>query len=84
MKHATFVRAMRPFVRRRPFQTYFVELHGGLIISVRHPEALSLRGELALYVSTLNEHTFFDSTCVSRVFEEHAGPPPPPSEQQAG
>ena len=39
MKHATFVRAMRPFVRRRPFQTYFVELHGGLIISPEYAKA---------------------------------------------
>jgi hypothetical protein len=83
MKYSTFLLAMRPFVRRRPFRSYFVELHSGLILRVKHPEALSLRGKLALYISTLNEHTFFDSWSVSRVFEEHPIPPALPPGQQS-
>jgi len=79
MKYATFLRAIRPFIRRRPFRTYFVELHSGLILSVKHPEALSLRGELAIHMSSLEEHTFFDSSCVSRVFEERAATPVSPT-----
>ena len=75
MKYSTFLLSMRPFVRRRPFQSYFVELNSGLILRVKHPEALSLRGEVALYVSTLNEYTFFDRSSVCRVFEELPTPP---------
>jgi hypothetical protein len=83
MNHATFVVAIRPFIRRRPFQFYFVELHSGLVIQVRHPEALSLRGELAVHITPLEKHTFFDSSCVSRVFEEYPAPPATAQGQQA-
>jgi hypothetical protein len=81
VKHANFLTAMRVFARRRPFRFYLVELHSGLILQVRHPEVLSLRGELAVHLDPRGDHTLFDSSCVSRVFEEHPVPSATPPER---
>ena len=70
MKTQNFVAAVRSFSRRRRFRPYLVELHSGERIRVSHPEVLFLREELAIYVTPSNDYTVFDSSCVSRVFDE--------------
>ena len=57
-----FERALRTFARRRPFRTFWMELHSGAIIRVAHPEAASVRGNLVVFIETDASHRLFDST----------------------
>jgi hypothetical protein len=39
-----FALALRAFTIRRPFRPFFIELHSGTRLLVRHPEAVQFRG----------------------------------------
>jgi hypothetical protein len=64
--------ALRSFTQRRPFQRYIVEFNNGHHIRVHHPEALHLRGTLAVFVTPQNHYILFDSDSVTRVCDEDA------------
>ena len=62
-----FQTTIRAFQRRSPFQTYVVELVSGDRVRVDHPEALVLRGGVAVYVSANGEPTIVDHEGVSQI-----------------
>ena len=62
-----FQTTIRTFQRRTPFQTYFVELVSGDRVRVDHPEALVIRGGVAVFVSADGAPVIFDHEGVSQV-----------------
>jgi hypothetical protein len=67
-----FQTAIRGFQRRTPFRSYVVELVSGDRISVDHPEALVMRGGVAVFVSAAGAPAVFDLEGVSQIFAEPA------------
>ncbi len=65
-----FQTTLRAFRRRTPFKPYVVELVSGDRIRVDHPEALVVRGGVAVYVSAAGEPVIFDNEGVSQIFGE--------------
>jgi hypothetical protein len=74
-----FPRALRGFTRRQPFLPFGVELVSGDRLRVVHPEALSLRGELAMSIATDGSVRLFDSQSVSQLYDEPGQAPTPPT-----
>ena len=74
MRRATFAIALRSFTNRRHFQPFVVELHTGFRFLVRHPEALVLRGDVAVFARRDFTYRLFDCTSVNQLcdlpFEE--------------
>ena len=62
-----FQTTIRAFQRRTPFKTYVVELVSGDRVQVDHPEALVLRGGVAVFVSASGEPSIFDYEGVSQI-----------------
>jgi len=62
-----FQTTIRAFQRRAPFKPYVVELVSGDRITVDHPEALVVRGGVAVFVNTTGAPTIFDHEGVSQV-----------------
>ena len=62
-----FVRALQAYCRRMPFQPFRVELVSRDAFMVVHPEALSLRGEVAIYTNRDGRHRLFDSQSVCQL-----------------
>jgi hypothetical protein len=73
MTPANFERALRAFVQRTPFQPFRVELLSGDAFAVIHPEALSLRGETAMFTWPDGRHKLFDSHSVCQIFDPANG-----------
>ena len=67
MESESFERSLRAFTRRTPFVDFFVELASGGSFTVDHPEALVLRGGLAVYVAPDGTPTLFDHAGVTRL-----------------
>jgi hypothetical protein len=67
-----FQTAIRGFQRRTPFRPYVVELVSGDRINVDHPEALVVRGGVAVFVSAAGAPAVFDLEGVSQIFAEPA------------
>ena len=67
MESASFERSLLAFSRRKPFQSFTVELSSGERITVDHPEALVHRGGLAVYVALDGTPTLFDHAQVTRM-----------------
>ena len=65
-----FQTTIRAFQRRSPFRSYVVELVSGDRIQIDHPEALVLRGGVAVFVSSSGEPTIFDHEGVSQIFAD--------------
>ena len=59
--------ALRSFARRRPFKPFFVELVSGDLFQVRHPEAIRLRGGVAVFIDPQRNHKLFDSHTVCQL-----------------
>jgi hypothetical protein len=72
MTPPNFALAVAAFGRRRPFLPFAVELHSGYQVRVHHPEALRLRGTLAIFVTAAGTHVLFDAEAVRRVCDESA------------
>jgi hypothetical protein len=66
MEPENFERSLRAFLRRRPFESFAVHFVDGAAVTVDHPEALVLRGGVAVYLSAAGEPTLFDHRSVSR------------------
>lgn len=62
-----FERVLQAFQRRRPFRPFTVEFVSGERIAVDHPEALVLRGGVAVYISSEGVPTLFDHESASEV-----------------
>jgi hypothetical protein len=69
-----FERILRAFQRRAPFHSFTVELVSGDRIKVDHPEAMALRGGVAVYISPDGTPTFLDHEGVSQVIDEAQQP----------
>ena len=63
-----FETTIRAFQRRTPFQTYLVELVSGDRVQVDHPEALVIRGGVAVFVNAAGAPVIVDHEGVSQVF----------------
>jgi hypothetical protein len=68
-----FQTAIRAFQKRAPFQAYLVELVSGDRIRVDHPEALVIRGGVAVFVSADGAPAIFDHEGVSQIIATSAG-----------
>jgi hypothetical protein len=68
--------ALNAFCNRRPFRPFVVELVSGDRFRVRHPEALVLRGTLAVYNAPNQAIRLFDSESVCQLGDESALTPP--------
>ncbi len=67
MKSTNFQNSLQGFVRRRPFKPFTVELVSGDRFVVDHPEALALRGSVAVFINPDGKFALFDSTGVSQL-----------------
>jgi hypothetical protein len=67
MTSPNFERVLQAFQRRKPFRPFRVDFVGGEHIEVDHPEALVLRGGVAVYLSPAGVPTLFDHEGVSEV-----------------
>ncbi|HEV3081828.1 MAG TPA: hypothetical protein VGY66_18755 [Gemmataceae bacterium] len=71
MVESNFQQALEAFLRRWPFKPFTVELVSGNRFTVDHPEALAMRGAVAVYIDRDGKYTLFDRTGVSRLTEAH-------------
>jgi hypothetical protein len=65
-----FERTLRSFQRRTPFRPFTVEIVSGHRIEVDHPEALVLRGGVAVFIASDGTPTPFDHESVSQMIGE--------------
>lgn len=73
MSAGHFQTTIRAFQKRVPFQAYLVELVSGDRVRVDHPEALVIRGGVAVFVSADGTPTTFDHGGVSHIIATPAG-----------
>jgi len=66
MRQRPFETSLRAFATRRPFRPFLVELHGELRLLVEHPDFLSLRGTVAIYLRKNGTYRLFDCTSVNQ------------------
>ncbi len=71
-----FQTTIRAFQRRTPFGPYVVELVSGDRVRVDHPEALVIRGGVAVFVNAAGAPVIFDHEGVSQVFADSDQAPP--------
>ena len=65
-----FDKTLQAYQKRRPFQSFTVRFVSGEQIEVDHPEALVIRGGVAVYISATGVPTLFDHESVSEVVGE--------------
>jgi hypothetical protein len=70
MNAGAFVRSLRAFHRRHPFQPFTVALVNGDRFQVDHPEALVIRAGIAVFIDALGVPTLFDHEGVSQLLGE--------------
>jgi hypothetical protein len=75
MKSKAFEQSLRALARRKPFQSFTVELVSGNRIRIDHPEALVFRGGIAVFVSAAGVPTLFDHESVSPLIGATNGRP---------
>ena len=69
MLFKNFARTLRAFCVRRPFSPFMVELSSGTVLRIPHPEALILRGEVAVFTAPDSTQRLFDCTSVCQLYE---------------
>lgn len=69
MTPKNFERAVLALSRRRPFKAFVVELVSGERFSVDHPEALAIRGGVAVFISQKGPIHLMESDTVSRLID---------------
>ena len=67
-----FQTTIRALQRRTPFKAYVVELVSGDRVRVDHPEALLIRGGVAVFVNAEGAPSIFDHEGVSQVIADSA------------
>jgi hypothetical protein len=70
MNAHTFAAALRAFVRRQPFRPFLVGLTSGDRFRIQHPEALSMRGDVAMYTAPDDTVKLFDCSSVCQLCDE--------------
>jgi len=70
MTNQNFERTLRAFQKRAPFRSFTVALINGDRVQVDHPEALIMRGGVAVFVSAEGVPTVFDHESVSEFVAE--------------
>jgi hypothetical protein len=65
MNSSAFERSLRAFQRRQPFQPFTVALVNGDRVQVDHPEAMVIRGGIAVFIDAGGVPTLFDHEGVS-------------------
>jgi hypothetical protein len=65
-----FERTLRAFQRRAPYRAFTVELVSGNRFQVDHPEALVLRGGVAVFIAADGVPTLFDHESVCQLIGE--------------
>jgi len=68
-----FERALKAFMSRSPFVPFCVELVSGHSFTVIHPEAVTIRGETAIFMRPDGKHKLFDGHSVSQIFDREEG-----------
>ena len=71
-----FQTAIRAFQKRTPFQPYVVEIVSGDRVRVDRPEALVIRGGVAMFVNAAGAPVIFDHEGVSQIFADSSDKPP--------
>lgn len=69
MRRETFAEALGRFNATVPFRAFTVELLNGVRLATRHPEAVILYGDLAVYVETDFTTQLFDASSVVRIID---------------
>ncbi len=64
-----FVRALKPFVRRRPFRPFVIEFITGEQLLVTHPESVYMHGELFVHVNPKHRQRIFDSNSICQLLD---------------
>ena len=72
MTSSAFERSLRAFQRRQPYQPFTVALVNGDRVQVDHPEALVVRGGIAVYIDAAGVPSLFDHEGVSEFVGEAA------------
>jgi hypothetical protein len=67
MTSEQFDRTLKAYQRRRPFRSFTVALVNGDRFQVDHPEALVVRGGVAVFVAADGTPTIFDHEGVSEM-----------------
>lgn len=70
MDPTNFQRSLRAFQRRTPFKTFIVALVNGDRVQIDHPEAMVLRGGVAVFIAADGTPTLFDHESVSEFIGE--------------
>jgi hypothetical protein len=65
-----FENSLRAHQHRRPFQSFTVELSSGDRIQVDHPQAMVIRGGVAVYISSQGTPTILDHQGVTQIIGE--------------
>jgi hypothetical protein len=68
-----FEKTLQTYQKRKPFRSYRVRFVDGEYIDVDHPEALVLRGTVAVFFAADNTPTLFDHEGVSAVIGKTNG-----------
>jgi hypothetical protein len=63
----SFERSLRALQTRKPYRSFTVALVNGDRVQVDHPEALVIRGGLAVFVAASGVPTLFDHESVSEL-----------------
>jgi hypothetical protein len=75
MEVEQFEWSLRAFQRRTPFRSFTVALVNGNRFQVDHPEALIVRGGVAVFIAAGGVPTLFDHSGVSELAGEPLGQP---------
>ena len=67
MHETTFANTLRAFKQRTPFRPFTVVTMSGQRHEVDHPEALAIRGGVALFVGPGNVPVIFDHESINEV-----------------
>jgi hypothetical protein len=70
MTAKNFEKTMRAFQHRKPFRPFRIRFVSGEQIEVHHPEAVMVRGGVAVYFDRQDVPTLFDHEGVSAVSGE--------------
>ena len=62
-------KALTAFAKRAPFKPFLVELVSGNRFTIDHPEALAMRGPIAVFIDPDGQYTLFDASSVSQISE---------------
>jgi hypothetical protein len=70
MTAKNFEKTMHAFQQRKPFRPFRIRFISGEHVDVYHPEAVVIRGGVAMYFDRQNVPTLFDHEGVSEVSGE--------------